>query len=99
MNETEARLRRQQAIIYLVTTAASLAVTVWMLVPEHQRRLWLMTLTHRSVKVISGSAKRAGHAAMGRELATGLRDYTVPFLLSRLRDRAATWYERLREVP
>jgi hypothetical protein len=83
----------------LVTKAAYLAyvgVVIWLTLPEHDRQAIRMRTAALVRQLAGSSARRAGVVSMGEELRTGHRLYGLPLLLSRLRDRAAAWYERAR---
>ncbi|MHB1595389.1 MAG: hypothetical protein ACYCO9_16400 [Streptosporangiaceae bacterium] len=93
---SEERARRLEAYVRLLIGVLSLAATAWYLTPEDQRRLMAMRLAEGSRRLFGRAALRAGRESMSRELQTGREAYTVPYLLARLRDRAAEVYERLR---
>ena len=58
----------------------------------------LKTLRMRVFRMVrtlaAASAERAGHISMRTELRTGIREYSLPYVLSRLRDKAAGYYEK-----
>lgn len=56
-------------------------------------REWRMRLAAAARRILARAAWRAGHSSMGIELSTGRRSYTLPFLLSKLRDRASRIYD------
>jgi hypothetical protein len=85
----------------LLEAAAGLALTAWCLwtmVPEHRRQLWKMGLLARMGRLTDWAARRTGEASMGAELATGQRNYSLPYGLSLLRDQLAVAYNRARGV-
>ena len=96
MSEEEAK--RREAIARLVLALAYIAVMAWYLIPEHQRKLTGMRLAAASRRLCERAALRAGHQSMTLELGTGQRRYELPYLLSLARDRAARFYDRLRDV-
>jgi hypothetical protein len=71
--------------------AAVLAVT-----NPDRMRTWRMRLAEASRRLLTSLARRAGRTSMGIELAVGTQQYELPYLLSRLRDRAVEVYERER---
>ena len=89
-----AQLRKQEALVNLIGALASLVVMGWYLTPAHQRQELVMRVTERTRRVLERAARSAGRQRMGVELATGRREYSVPYLLSVARDRAAAAYER-----
>lgn len=59
-------------------------------------KTWLMRTAAVSRKLLTSAARQAGHTSMGIELTTGVREYSVPYHLSLLRDKAAIMYEKAR---
>ena len=84
---------RFQKIMSLLVTAAM----VWMMLPEHQRRLTVMRLAHVLERASGRAARREGQAGMGSELGgrmgDALRRYSAAYNLSRARDA----FRRVRE--
>jgi hypothetical protein len=82
---------------------AAMALTLlamWMMLPEHQRRLVVMRVTRYLQAVAARAAARQGRAGMGAELGgqlgEALHRYQTAFSLSTARDRLAGLYERQR---
>lgn len=88
--------RRLQIATELLGLMYTLYVMWMLLVPEHRRRLLLMRLTATVKQAAGRAAFRTGHQAMGLELSVSVENYDLPYWLSRLRDRAAAVYDRLR---
>jgi hypothetical protein len=87
--------------IKLLEAATGLSLTawcLWMMVPQHRRQLWTMSLLSRLNRWTDLAARRTGAASMGAELASGQENYAVPYGLSLLRDRLAAAYGRARGV-
>jgi len=83
-------------ILGLLYALISLAWLMWMLIPEHRKRLWAMRAVQAIRQATGTLAFRTGHKAMGHELASSTENYALPYLLSVARDKAAAVYERLR---
>jgi hypothetical protein len=75
-------------------------LAMWMMLPEHQRRLAVMRATRWLQAVADRAAARQGRAGMGAELAGRVGDalhrYQTAYSLSVTRDRLARVYERQR---
>ena len=75
-------------------------LAMWMMLPEHQRRLILMRVTRMVQRVAARGARAEGLAGMGSELAgrggDAARSYTAAYQLSRARDYAGRIFEALR---
>lgn len=84
----------KQAVI-LAFAVATMLVIMGLHDPDFLRT-WRMRLAEASRRLLTSLARRAGHTSMGIELQTGSRQYAVPLLLSRLRDRATEMYDRER---
>ena len=90
MDSTPADVAKSEAARQLVTLAF---VIITMLVvtaatdPDFLRTL-RMRLALLSSRLLAFLARKAGHASMGIELQTGRQKYSLPFALSRLRDKA-----------
>lgn len=86
------------AAIYLTVTGAMelayLTYQIWLILPEHQRQALRMKIADRVRRLAGRGARRAGAASIETELRTGMQLYALPFWLSRLRDRAADFYNR-----
>ena len=87
---------RMQQIAGLVLTL----VMLWMMLPEHQRRLILMRAAHSLQRAAARAAHREGHAGMGNELdgrpGDAHRRYSAAYHLSRARDAFTASLEALR---
>lgn len=85
--------RLQQAL-----AIASTLIMAWMMLPEHQRALYLMQVTDWARKQAGSLARSEGRAGMADELAG--RDpsprYGGALLLARVRDGLAGLLERMR---
>ena len=79
----------------LISLGYSLAL-IWYLIPEHQKRLFLMRLSRAIQNSARSVACRAGVQAMRAELRSGVRNYALPYTLSLLADRAVQAYNRWR---
>lgn len=92
---------RAEMILRLVAAMIYLGYLIWVMIPGHKRKLWMMRAAETARRAAGRAARAAGRAGMGRELADGReRDdtYTAAFWLSRARDTAAGAYEKLRDV-
>lgn len=73
---------------------------IWFMLPEHQRRLILMRITHGAQRAAGRAARREGHAGMGDELAgqagQAERRYSAAYSFSRARDAFGRALESLR---
>ena len=87
--------RLRQALAILLT-----AVTIWMMLPEHQRKLTVMRLTAFGQRLAGRAARREGHAGMGDELAgkrgDAERRYSLAYSLSKARDSFGRALESMR---
>jgi hypothetical protein len=95
VTEDETAQRRLTQLRMLAELATAVA-TVWVMIPEWERRSLLRAVILRSTKVLRASARRAGRAAMRVELASGRRDYVLPYVLSRTADRCEQSAGRMR---
>jgi hypothetical protein len=84
----------KQAVI-LVFAVATMLVIMGLHDPDAVRT-WRMRAAEVSRRLLTWLARRAGHTSMGIELQTGSKQYTLPLLLSQMRDRAAELYDRER---
>ena len=84
----------KQAVILLFAVVTMLVVMS--LHDPDFLRTWRMRLAEGSRRLLSWLAHRAGHTSMGIELTAGREQYDLPYLLSRMRDRAAELYDRER---
>lgn len=90
------RLELAAKTLGLVYGLASLAWLVWIMIPEHQRKLMAMRGTEAIRRGAERTACRTGHQAMGQELASGIENYALPYACSLVREKAAEVYERIR---
>jgi hypothetical protein len=90
------RLEMAARILSLLYALISIVWLMWILIPEHQRKLWAMRAAARIRQVTGTLAFRTGHQAMGLEIASNVENYRLPYLLSAARDKAAALYEKLR---
>lgn len=79
----------------MISLLYSLAL-IWMMIPEHQKRLALMRLSRAIRNSARWAACRAGERAMLEEARSGVRNYLLPYSLSLLADRAVQAYDRWR---
>jgi hypothetical protein len=87
--------------IKLVEALLSLALALWclwLMIPEHRRRLWRMRRLDRARRLTGWAARRTGAASMRAELASGVENYHLTLGLSLARDRLAAMYDRTRGV-
>jgi hypothetical protein len=97
-DETAARLKMATQLLGLVYALASLLWLMWMLVPEHRKRLLAMQAAARMRQVTGTLAFRTGHRAMGLELASSVENYALPYRLSQARDWLSVLYDKLRYI-
>ena len=87
--------RLQQAAAFVLTLVA-----IWMMFPEHQRRLILMRAARLAQRVAGRAARQEGRAGMGSELGgrwgDAARSYATAYQLSRARDYCGRVLESLR---
>lgn len=64
-------------------------------------RDFLRTLRMRAAEVsrrlLTSASRLAGHTSMGIELKTGRQEYSLPYALSKMRDRAKKAYDKAKE--
>ena len=86
---------KQAVILFfaVVTMVAVMAVT-----NPDAVKTWRMRLAEGSRRLLTSLARRAGHTSMGIELAAGTEQYHLPYLLSTMRDKAQSAYDKDREV-
>ena len=94
--DTARRLELTTKALGLLYALASILYLMWVLIPEHKKRLMAMRAAETVRRATGRLAFRTGHLAMGHELASGVENYTLPYLLSRARDKAVTVYGKLR---
>lgn len=90
----EAKKEAAKQAVGLVFAVAGLIIFMAM-----QDRDFLKIVQMRTAMIIRDltgmAARRTGRTSMGVELRTGHEEYSIPYFLSKLRDRAKAWYERL----
>lgn len=69
---------------------------IWMIIPEHRKRLMLMRLSQGIRSSASRAACLTGQLAMSEEARSGVRNYHLVYGLSLLGEQAGDAYERLR---
>jgi hypothetical protein len=100
MDSTPAQEAKKEAAKQAVGLAFMIAgVLIYMSVTDPDfAKTWRMRLAAASGRLLSSLSRRAGAMSMRTELRTGIQEYTLPYLLSRLRDRASSIYERSRHA-
>lgn len=86
-------------VLRLIMASISLLYTLWMiwiLMPDHTKRLLAMRLSRAIQKAASSTASRTGTLALQEEARCGVHNYLLPYGLSLLREHAAAIYETLR---
>lgn len=94
--DTAARLETAARLLSLLYALISLLFLVWMLIPEHRKRLAAMKAAKTAERLAWRIASRSEHQEMGLELSGHDASYQVPYLASRAALRAARAYEKLR---
>lgn len=94
--DTAARVELAVRILGLAYTLLCLLFLLWVMIPEHRRKLMMMRMAETTRKAAGQAACRAGHLAMGREISGLGESYSVPLALSVMRDKAAAAVERMR---
>lgn len=69
---------------------------IWAMIPEHQKKLMLMRLAATARRTVEKAAFRSGHQAMGLEISGCGENYSFPYALSLLAEKAGQVYERMR---
>lgn len=88
-----------QEVTRLIAALLSLVYSVWMIwmiIPEHRKRLFLMRLSQAIRNSASSAACLTGRLAIAEEARSGVRNYHLVLLLSLASEHAAATYERLR---
>lgn len=99
MNSSSEQDGSAQEAMRLIAALLSLVYGVWMIwmiIPEHRKRLMLMRLSQAIRNCASRTACLTGQSAMSEEVRSGVRNYHLVYGLSLVRDQAASAYERLR---
>jgi hypothetical protein len=87
--------------IKLTEAALTLGLTLWclwLMIPEHRRKLWRMALLDRARRWTGWAARRTGAASMRAELATGAENYRLAYGLSLAREWLGAAYDRTRGI-
>ena len=87
--------------IKLIEAAVSLGLCLWclwLMVPEHRRKLLRMRLLLSLRQRTDWAARRTGAASMRAELACGQENYVLPYGLSLAREHLSAMYDRARGV-
>lgn len=99
MSNSSERESSVQEVTRLIAALLSLVYAVWMIwmiIPEHRKRLFLMRLSQVIQSGASWTACRIGELAIQEEARSGVRNYYLVYGVSLVREQAATAYERLR---
>lgn len=92
---------RAEQVVKLLASVVSLAYSLWLiwfLIPEHQKKLFLMRLSRAIQNAARQQACRAARPAMRAEVRSGVRNYLLPYSLMLLAERAQRAYDRWRNV-
>ena len=97
MEDDQARAAaRVEMVARLLYALLSVAWLMWILIPEHKRRLMLMRAAKMAERSAWRTASRAGRQAMALEISGRGMSYGLPYQLSRLAQRAGRAYEEAR---
>jgi hypothetical protein len=99
MSESESESEREPVwplVVLRLMYLLYVATVIWLSLPPHTRQAIRMRAAANLRTAAGGLARRAGEASMREELRSGRRLYSLPYLLSRVRDRAGELYERER---
>lgn len=91
--------RRRPGKLELVQAVLMLGLTVWLMLPEHQRQLLAMRAAATGRDLAGRLARAQGHAGMGDELdghPQARQHYRTAYRLARMRDDLAGLLDRLR---
>lgn len=94
--ELAARLDVTVKLLSLAYALISLIWLAWMLIPEHKRRLLAMQIAASLKTTAQRAASRTGRQAIAHEARSGCENYTLPYRLSLLAERAGRAYDRMR---
>jgi hypothetical protein len=97
MTSDEDRLARVKMIEALISLALCLWC-LWIMVPEHRRKLWRMRVLLALQRRTGWAARRTGAASMRAELDSGQQNYALPYVLSLIREDLGRMYDRTRGV-
>jgi hypothetical protein len=90
------KLEMAEKVLSLAYALMSIVLLLWMLIPEHKKRLMAMQVIKTLERNAWQTAFRAGHQAMGLELRGRATSYDLPYRLSLLGEKAGRAYEKLR---
>lgn len=68
---------------------------LWSMIPEHQRKEWMLGLHLSCARVMTITARRVGAGQLAREAITGQANYWLPLHLGLARDWLLARYERM----
>lgn len=91
----------ERVIVWLKLLAELLSLLyviwmVWLMIPEHRRRLMVMQVMEAIRNGAEQLACRAGAQAISLEARTGHENYHLPYGLSLVANKAAKVYEKMR---
>lgn len=93
--DEDARVTRLKIVTQMVMLGYALWM-LWTLIPEDKKRRAAMAAMAGIRSCADRTAFRTGHQAMAQELRSGTENYELPYLCSRVRDKAACVYEGMR---
>ena len=99
MDETPATVAKKEfakQAVALVFMVAALVIMTAVHDPDFIK-MQQMKAAEFSRRTLGWLARQSGHSSMGTELRTGKQQYEVPYVLSRMRDKMADYYERARQ--
>lgn len=92
---------KTQRALEVIERVLSMSLAGWMLwtmTPEHQRQALKMRLLSRAQMVTGRAASLTAAGSMRAELAHGLDNYALPYVLSLGREALGRAYDRARSV-
>ena len=95
-DERAARLKLTAQILSALYGLIMIGYLIWMMLPDHRKRLLAMRMVLWTRRNAGRAAFRAGHQAMGLELSGRGENYSLPYLLSLIAGTAARAYDKLR---
>lgn len=93
----EAKKTAAQELVKLAFMVVAVVVLMVIQKPDSWRTLQ-MKIADYARNHLSAAARKTGDMSMGAELRTGHQEYTIPYLLSKVRDKASQWYDKARHV-
>ena len=97
--ETPGQAARTEAAKQLVMLVFAV-ITIVIITAATDRdslKRWQMRLAAVSRRLLTSLARKAGRTSMRIELTTGTQEYSIPYQLSLMRDKAKGWYDKLKE--